>query len=108
MFVSVHFPSAFELDDFSGRRTTGHNLYDPESLLTGGEISHGYTYANSTRDYISASHYLHCIDGTLSPDEIALGAPRVFKIRKTTPYIPAALVCANRVNESDYATRGRR
>lgn len=34
----------FENDNFASRRTTGNNMYDPESLLTGAEIERGLTY----------------------------------------------------------------
>ena len=37
MTAGNDFPSIFENDNFRLRRSTGHNLYDPECLLTGGE-----------------------------------------------------------------------
>ena len=42
MLVGIDFPSLFTHDNFTSRRTTGCNLYDPESLLTGFEIGAGF------------------------------------------------------------------
>jgi len=35
------FECLFEQDNFAPRRTTGNNLYDPESLITGAELARG-------------------------------------------------------------------
>ena len=77
MFVGINFPSRFDKDNFTSRRTTGHNMYDPESLISGEEIEAGLTYLNSKRYWADEKHYLSAVDGTLSPDEILATAPRV-------------------------------
>ena len=76
MFVGVDFPSKFERDNFTSRRTTGHNMYDPECLINGNEINQGFTYTNSKRDWVSEQHYLDAVSQLLSPDEILATAPR--------------------------------
>ena len=43
MFVGVDFPSLFDKDNFTLRRTTGHNMHDPESFITGRELEQGLT-----------------------------------------------------------------
>jgi hypothetical protein len=78
MQVSVNFPSQFDKDNFTSRRTTGHNLYDPEALITGKEIAQGFTYKNSTRKWASESHYLDAVSHHLTPEQIAETAPREF------------------------------
>lgn len=67
----------FAKDNFASRRTTGHNLYDPESLITGREVSLGLTYSNSHRDHLNEEHFIAAVDGTLNPTDIAYIAPRV-------------------------------
>lgn len=74
----------FEKDNFTSRRTTGHNAYDPESLLTGVEIAAGFGYGD-TRDwsndgrcgtYEAQARYDHAVAGNISCELIAVIAPR--------------------------------
>lgn len=81
MFAGTNFPSLFEKDNFTLRRTTGHNWYDPESLITGAEIAKGMTYTNSKRMWLSEAHYHSAVSMNLSTDtvdSIISTAPRVF------------------------------
>jgi hypothetical protein len=91
MRIGIDFPSMFAKDNFTTRRTTGHNWYDPESLITGEEIKVGFTPANSTRNYLSEAHYHACVSQQLSPETIALTAPRVYReeLQRTEPECPA-------------------
>jgi hypothetical protein len=68
----------FTKDNYALRHTTGHNMLDPESLLTGAEIARGFTYDNSHRDYLRESAYLSCISGEVPTELIPYIAPRVF------------------------------
>jgi hypothetical protein len=77
--AGIDFPSRFTADNFTSRRTTGHNMYDPDSLITGEEIARGMTYTNSTRSWRNEEHYIQAISGELSPEEIAESAPRMLK-----------------------------
>ena len=77
MKAGIDFPSLFVKDNFTSRRTTGHNLHDPDSLMTGAEIDAGFTYANSTREWNNQRHYLLACAGNLSSSEIARTAPRI-------------------------------
>lgn len=65
----------FESDNFTSRRTTGHNLYDPEALLTSAEIAAGVTYQDA-RVWPSYGHYLDATEGLITVDEIPNVAPR--------------------------------
>jgi hypothetical protein len=76
MFVDVDFPNLFTNDNFTSRRTTGCNLYDPESLLTGFEIGAGLNYLNSARTWRNEEHYHLACSGALSIDQILTTAPR--------------------------------
>ena len=77
MIAGIDFPSRFTTDNFTSRRTTGHNMYDPECLITGAEIDAGFTYTNSARDWQSeVDYYLACV-GYLTPIQILSHAPRV-------------------------------
>lgn len=61
MFTTIHFPDAFAQDRFTDRRNGDFgsgNPYDPESLLTGEEISRGLDYSNSRRDWPDPSQNL--------------------------------------------------
>ncbi len=78
MKAGIDFPSLFVKDNFTSRRTTGHNLHDPESFITGAEIAAGFTYTNSTREWDDQAHYLNACLGNLTCDEITRTAPRVF------------------------------
>ena len=69
--------SLFASDNFSSRRTTGHNLYDPESLLTGAEIEKGLDYTNSHRVWSSYETYKAACEGLFTPEIIVEIAPRV-------------------------------
>jgi len=67
----------FTRDNFTSRRTTGHNMYDPESLLTGAEVVEGLDYGNSTRDYLSQGIYDAIVHGNIPVDDIPRLAPRI-------------------------------
>lgn len=77
LFAGIDFPSRFEQDNFTLRRTTGHNMFDPESLISGAEIQAGMTFTNSKRSWVSEAHYLKAVTGNLNTDEVLLTAPRV-------------------------------
>jgi len=78
MFVGFDIPSFFDKDNFTSRRTTGHNMHDPESFITGAELAAGYTYENSRRDWRDYNHYVSAVIGDLTPEQIAEQAPRRF------------------------------
>lgn len=78
MFAGIDFPSLFDKDNFTLRRTTGHNMHDPESFITGGELAKGLTYTNSKRKWANENHYLAAVAGLITPEEIAKTAPRAF------------------------------
>lgn len=82
LFAGRDFPSYFEQDLFSLRRSgtafASGNPYDPESLLTGGEVAQGFDYANSRRNWPDETTYLTAVQGELSKDEILRMAPRAF------------------------------
>jgi len=78
MKAGIDFPSLFVSDNFASRRTTGHNLHDPDSLITGAEIEAGFTYINSTREWNDQAHYLNACLCNLTSEEIAHTAPRIF------------------------------
>jgi hypothetical protein len=90
MFSGIDFPGLFESDNFTSRRTTGNNLHDPESLITGGEAALGFTYTNSRRNWVDEWDY-HIACGydlqsrghgegfdPYTSEEIARVAPREF------------------------------
>lgn len=66
----------FGKDNFTQRRTSGHNMYDPESLITGKESSEGMTYLNSRRVFPSVDAEFDAIEGKMGVDEILKAAPR--------------------------------
>jgi hypothetical protein len=68
----------FTADNFSKRRTTEHNLYDPESLLTGAEMARGLDY-DCPRLFIDEETYINCCTGKIPVDAIPEVAPRVRK-----------------------------
>lgn len=76
MIAGVDFPSLFQKDNFTLRRTTGHNMYDPESLISGAEIDAGMTYMNSARDWKNLEDYIAAVSGQWTTDEILARAPR--------------------------------
>jgi hypothetical protein len=66
----------FQEDNFSSRRTTGCNMYDPESLLTGKEIENGLGYADK-RDYSAwPGLYTDIVEGRVKASDVPLIAPR--------------------------------
>lgn len=68
--------TSFDKDNFTSRRTTGHNLFDPDSLLTGAEEAAGLTYANSSRKFPDAETREKVIRGEVSQEEVAKLYPR--------------------------------
>jgi hypothetical protein len=65
----------FGRDNFKWRRSTGHNAYDPESLLTGAEIAAGKDYDNPRR-YASQQDYDDMVSGRIPVELIPVLAPR--------------------------------
>lgn len=65
----------FNKDNFTSRRTTGHNLYDPECLITGKEIASGLTYQDK-RDWQDREGYIEACSQVITPNDIAVVAPR--------------------------------
>jgi hypothetical protein len=63
-------------DNFATRRTTGHNMYDPDSLLTGAEIARGFDYTDP-RVYESQELYDRMVSGAIPVESIPALAPRV-------------------------------
>ena len=78
-FAGIDFPSLFERDNFTLRRTTGHNMLDPESLISGAELKRGMDYKNSTRAWCNEQHYLDAVTGEINTTEVLESAPRVFR-----------------------------
>lgn len=76
MIAGQHFPSLFDGDNFTSRRTTGHNWLDPESVITGKEVYAGFTANNSARNWANERHYHLAASGILTVDEIVRTAPR--------------------------------
>lgn len=74
--VGRDFGSLFEQDNFAFRRTTGHNLYDPESLITGAELARGLTYTNSRRGWLGYRQYHLAARGYFDVETIAAIAER--------------------------------
>ena len=70
----------FTRDNFTWRRTTGHNAYDPESLLTQAEIDAGLDYTDA-RVWPDKATYERAVSGEIPVDQIPVIAPRV-----RTPY----------------------
>ncbi len=68
-------PNIFEEDNFKSRRTTGHNLLDPEGLLSGAEIEAGLGY-NTPRVWPDYYTYLDACEGLITTEEILAIAPR--------------------------------
>lgn len=69
----------FGQDNFTQRRTTGNNLYDPESLLTGAEVEAGLGYQDK-RMWPSTQVFLEAVAGKFPPEMIPGIAPRVRQI----------------------------
>lgn len=70
--------TSFDKDNFTSRRTTGHNLFDPESLITGAEEEKGFTYLNSHRHYPSDEVREAIVRGDIPASKVPEIAPRVF------------------------------
>ena len=68
----------FAQDNFSSRRTTGHNMLDPESFITGAELAQGFTYSNSHRAFDSQSLYDAVVSGDIAAHLVPQFAPRAF------------------------------
>lgn len=66
----------FAKDNFTSRRTTGHNLFDPDSLLSGAEESQGLTYGNSSRKFPDVETREAVIRGEVSQADILQLYPR--------------------------------
>lgn len=71
----------FDKDVFTARRSGAGasnygNPYDPESLITGGEVAQGLTYADK-RSWPNQAQYDAAVAGELSTDQIPSIAPRV-------------------------------
>ena len=81
--------SLFAEDNFASRRTTGHNLYDPESLLTGAEIEAGLGYKDP-RVWPSYVTYIKACNGEFTSEQIASIAPRQ-KMKDILPLRSAVL-----------------
>ena len=60
-FAGFDFPNCFTRDNFTSRRTTGHNMHDPESLISGAELARGLTYTNSRRAWRNEAQYLAAV-----------------------------------------------
>ncbi len=69
------YKNVFADDNFASRRTTGHNGYDPESLITGAEVAAGLTYYNP-RVWPSIHDYLDAVEGYIDVNEVIALAPR--------------------------------
>lgn len=78
MIAGIDFPSMFSRDNFTLRRTSGHNMYDPESLLTGEEMAQGMTYTNTARDWPDEETYHKAWAGEIPTPELLKIAPRVW------------------------------
>ena len=61
----------------SGAGTSNYgNPYDPESLITGGEVAQGLTYADK-RSWANQQEYDRAVSGAIPTDQIPSIAPRV-------------------------------
>ncbi len=69
----------FKDDNFTSRRTTGHNMFDPESLMSGAEAEQGMTYENSHRVFPDTQSEDDAVTGRIDTDTILKIAPRRFK-----------------------------
>lgn len=75
--------TSFEKDNFTSRRTTGHNLFDPDSLITGEEAEAGLTYTNSSRKFPDVETREKVIRGEISQADVVRLYPRV--LNDTSP-----------------------
>lgn len=74
----------FEEDNFAARRSGAGennygNAYDPESLITGGEVAAGLTYEDK-RVFPDEETYRRAVAGEIRPEDIPGVAPRVRKV----------------------------
>lgn len=67
----------FSTDNYALRHATGHNMYDPECLITGREIARGFTYTNSHRDIVGPATYNLICGGELKTRTVLNMAPRL-------------------------------
>jgi hypothetical protein len=74
----VKIKTYFDQDNFTSRRTTGHNMLDPESFITGRELAMGFRYDNSHRYFSSQQLYDDVVNGNISINDVQYVAPRVF------------------------------
>ena len=95
---------SFTSDNFSSRRTTGNNLYDPESLLTGEEAAAGYTYDNSIRVWPDEQTYLEVCHGEIPARLVSKIAPRHFKVTSPVAVAIAPLRAHDHVQTISRAT----
>jgi hypothetical protein len=77
MRAGKDFPSLFDQDNYASRHTTGCNLLDPESLITGAEIAKGLSYDNSHRDFWGPATYELACSGDLSTEVLVDHFPRI-------------------------------
>lgn len=83
----------FNQDQFALRRsnTGAGNPYDYNSLLTGAEVSLGFDYDNSHREFADPNDEVLASHGHLTTANILLLGPRVFNVVATVSDIPAIL-----------------
>lgn len=75
----------FDKDLFTARRSGAGvsnygNPYDPESLITGGEVAQGLTYADK-RSWPNQAEYDRAVSGEIPTDQLPSIAPRVRSTR---------------------------
>ena len=73
----------FDQDNFSTRRTTGHNMLDPESIISGAELAAGFTYNNSHRVFRDQAQYDAVVSGQIPAYELPNVAPRRLNAKKS-------------------------
>lgn len=78
MEVGKDFPSLFKEQNLSFDRA-GIALYNPESLISGKELSEGLNYKNSYRNWASIEDYELAVTGRMSTEDILEKAPRVLR-----------------------------
>ena len=77
MIAGIDFPSYFDADNYALRHVTGHNMLDPEGVITGREIGLGFTPYNSRRFYASFGQYQDAVCGNILMAELTILCPRV-------------------------------
>ena len=53
-------------------------LLDPDGMITGEEMSRGFTFWNSRRAYRDQAHYDRAVGGFITLEDIPRECPRVF------------------------------